>query len=134
MQPRILIILVITLVLLVAPGCSEEKPELEPLEGDIRDIAGDFLSEMVQGRYGNAYAFFNQDMLDAISEEELQVVWEQMGDHVGSYQETLHKRHQVVDGNDTITITARFDIKEMEVFLVFSDNNRISGLWLNPER
>lgn len=131
---RFLFLLLIALVLLIPAGCSDDEPGLEPLEGDIRDISDSFLEELVRERYDHAYSFFNEEVRKILSEEELQNLWEQMRDHVGLYEETVHQRHQIMDGNDIITITAIFELKQMELLIMFDDNNRISGFWLNPDR
>ncbi len=131
---RFLFLLLIALVLLIPAGCSDDEPGLEPLEGDIRDISDSFLEELVRERYDHAYSFFNEEVRKILSEEELQNLWEQMRDHVGLYEETVHQRHQIMDGNDIITLTAIFELKQMEVLIMFDDDNRISGFWLNPDR
>ena len=134
MQVRALTILLVLLFLFLSAGCSDDEPGLEPLEGDIRDISDSFLEELVRERYDIAYSFFNEEVRKILSEEELQNLWEQMRDHVGLYEETVHQRHQIMDGNDIITLTAIFELKQMEVLIMFDDDNRISGFWLNPDR
>lgn len=134
MQVRVFIIILAVLFLLTAFGCSDDEPGLEPLEGDIRDISDSFLEELVRKRYDHAYSFFNEEVRKILSEEELQNLWEQMRDHVGRYEETVHQRHQIMDGNDIITVTAIFELKQMEILIMFDDDNRISGFWLNPDR
>ncbi len=38
------------------------------------------------------------------------------------------------EGHDVITVTARFATHVMNIIIVFNEENRISSLWLNPER
>ncbi len=134
MSLRFILPILIAMAFLFIAGCSDDEPGLEPLEGDIRDISDNFLEELVRERYDHAYSFFDEDVRKVLSEEELQTLWEQMRDHVGHYVETIHRRHQIMDGNDIITVTAVFELKQMEVLLMFDEQNRISGFSLSPER
>lgn len=134
MPLRFILSILIAMAFLFTAGCSDDEPGLEPLDGDIRDISDNFLEELVRERYNHAYSFFNEEVRNILSEEELQELWEQMRDHVGHHLETIHHRHQIMDGNDIITITAVFELKNMEVLVMFDEDNRISGFWLNPDR
>ncbi len=132
---RLILIIFLSLTLLcVVAGCGESEPPLEPLQGDIYDLADDFLARLVEEDYAGAYAFFSKEIRNILSEPELKDLWLQMKEIVGSYEETTRHRHEILDGDDVITITARFSAQEMNIMLIFDDDNRISGLWLDPER
>jgi len=126
-------LIILLFFVIVVAGCSgSEEVELEPLEGDISDLAEEFVAHLVDGQFDSAYAFFCAEMRGAMSEREPGGTWQQLLRQVGSYKESVEQHTERVEEYDVVILTAAFEKDLINIRMVFNEDRRISGLWFDP--
>ncbi len=128
-----LFVIVPLLIILFAAGCGgNEAVELEPLIGDITELANDFVNYLGEGEYNSAYSFFCGKMRNAMSERDLRRTWQQLQGQLGSYEEVVGERTEKVEEYDIVFLTTAFEEDLINIRIVFNEDRRISGLWFDP--
>jgi hypothetical protein len=117
--------LVIFVFLLASCGQSGESDVSE----ELYEKATEFVSQLVDGDYSNAFASFDDDMKAALPESELQVTWELVLTQVGDYKGEVSKRTDQVDGYDRVLVKSEFEAATIDIIVVFNSDKEISGLF-----
>jgi hypothetical protein len=130
-----LLLLTLTVLLVTAlSGCAKKEPpaSLEPLEGDINDLATAFIATLAEEKFDEATSYFDADMLKALPENKLAELWGQLKEQVGAYQNEISRTQDVTDGYDVIMITTQFEKSPLNIRVVFNADKRIAGLFFQP--
>ncbi len=132
MLKRIFWITILVSLLLLASCSSEPEPVGPPLEGEVDELASEFIGYLAVEDYSSARAFFNAEMNKAMSESALKRVWEGTQSDLGSYVEEIEKQVQSVDEHIAVNVHSQFADGQLNVRVVFDSDNRVAGLWFLP--
>ena len=115
-------------------GCAkkEEPPVLEPLEGDINDLATEFIQTLAAEDFEAATSYFDAQMLKALPISQLEGAWKQVIGQFGAYKEELSRKQEVSEGYDVIIVTAQFENAPLNLRMVFNADHRMSGFFFLP--
>ncbi|UNC93844.1 alpha/beta fold hydrolase [Candidatus Contubernalis alkalaceticus] len=112
---------------------SDTKVDDPPLEGEITDLAEDFVNKMAAGEFERVVDYyFDAPMKRAMSAKTLSETWETLLGQVGSYTGQVDKGTDVVNGYDVVFVTTQFENDKIVIQVVFNEDKRISGLWFLP--
>lgn len=126
---RLLFCLLCLAFLLAAASCGEDLP---PLEGEITELAEDFLACLAAGDYRAAAGYFDARMKRAMPAGELGLAWKSLQEQAGEYQNVLARRMVTEDGYQTVVATTQFEEAVVDIRMVFNQDRRIAGLWFRP--
>lgn len=134
LRQRVLaLILLIILALSVASCGKNPAPVTEPpLEGDLTELATDFVSRLNGGDFAGAVSFFDATMKKTLPEEKLAETWAGLQEQMGPYSENTGTRTDTVKGYDIVFVTARFGTNLIDIRVVFNYNKRVAGLFFQP--
>ena len=122
-------VLLVVIVFLPVAGCGVgEELELEPLEGEVSELAENFVTYLVEGEFGQAYDYFSRDMRRVMSERELSVSWQQLLHMVGDYEGKIDQRTVKAEEFEVVIIKASFQNEPVDIRIEFNENNRVSDL------
>lgn len=131
---RVILALLIFVGILASVGCSkpQEPVPLAPLEGEVDDLATEFIAALVAEDFVGASGYFDAEMLKAIPTDKLKGIWEQLLSQVGSYQSELSRVQETSEGYEVIIVTVKYEKSPLKIRMVFNADNRISGLFFQP--
>lgn len=132
MIKRLTVLLILAVLLFAAASCGGNQAPLEPLEGEITDLAGEFIVLLVEGDYKSAAGFFNATMLKAMPARKLGQTWQGLLKQAGPYVGEVDKKTDVVQGFDVVFVTTEFANSNMIIRVVFDSDKRVTGLWFTP--
>jgi len=92
-------------------------------------IARDFIDELNRGDFAAAFARFDETMKEALSEDKLKELWQQLILQVGEYQSELSVRTESKDIYSAVIITSQFSKTPLDVRVVFDLQGKIAGLF-----
>jgi len=126
--------LLIVSAALVFTACSKpEEPEvLAPLEGDLNELATEFIAALVAENFEAASGYFDAEMLKAIPIDKLGDLWEQLLSQVGPYQNEISRKQETSEGYEVIIATVKFEKSPLNIRMVFNADQRIAGLFFQP--
>lgn len=126
--------LIVSLGVMTLTACSkpEEPAALAPLEGEIDDLATDFVAALVAEDFEAASGYFDADMLKAIPTDKLGDLWEQLLSQVGPYQNEISRKQETSEGYDVVIATVKFEKSPLNIRMVFNSDQRIAGLFFQP--
>ena len=128
-----LLVLVMLLAVSVLSCGSDSTVDNPPLEGEITDLAEDFIGKMAAGEFEQAVDhYFDAPMKRAMSAKTLSETWETLLGQVGPYTGQVDKRTDVIDGYDVVFVTTQFENDKVVIQVVFNEDKRVSGLWFLP--
>lgn len=130
----LIMVLFVSVSVMTLTGCSkpEEPAVLAPLEGEINDLATDFIAALVAEDFEAASGYFDAEMLKAIPTDKLEDLWEQLLSQVGPYQNEIGRKQETSEGYEVIIATVKFEKSPLNIRMVFNDDHRISGLFFQP--
>lgn len=130
----LILVVVVSIGVMTMTGCSKpvEPAALEPLEGDLNDLATDFVAALVAEDFEAASGYFDAEMLKAIPTDKLGDVWAQLLSQVGPYQNEISRKQETSEGYEVIIATVKFEKSPLNIRMVFNDDHRISGLFFQP--
>lgn len=132
-KKRVIVLLaLLPLVALYGTSCSSEPEAGPPLEGEIIDLAEEFIDNLVDENYSSAAAFFNAQMKKAMPERKLKQAWEQLLQQAGPYKGVLEKRFEQGDDYAAVNVITEFAEMQLNIRVVFDGDNRVAGLWFQP--
>ena len=134
MYPKILLLLIIFLMLLITVfmGCIDEGNEPNENQKTYTEISIDFMNNLSQERYQEAYSYFNQDLKNALTMSQLKETWGYIIDIYGDLEEIIKTTSSIELNYTIILINASFSEDYLLIFkIVFDDNKTISGFWIN---
>ena len=134
MYPKILSLLIIFLMLLITVfmGCIDEGNEPNENQKTYTEISIDFMNNLSQERYQEAYSYFNQDLKNALTIPQLKETWIYIINIYGDLQEIIETTSFIELNYTIIFMNATFSEDYLLIFkIVFDDNKTISGFWIN---
>ncbi len=126
------IALFILFTLFILTSCSDPGPAGPPLEGDVSDLASEFINSLVGQKYDRAYDFFNTEMRKAMSERQLRQTWERTLAQLGAYKGEVEKTIDEVEEYTAINVITDFENDRINIRVVFDQDKRVAGLWFHP--
>jgi uncharacterized protein len=95
---------------------------------DIKQVAQDFLRQMVEGDFTGASRLFDDKLLQAFPEAKVKETWLQLIGQVGPFQKIL--TCQAVDKGETriVTVSCQFEKAPIDFRAVFNQSGQMSGL------
>jgi hypothetical protein len=155
MNKHVWLLGLILLTLLMACGSAEETAAPTPTQipstetamaatatsseeagtGDsanLEAIAQAFVDQLAQGEFEEAVQRFDDTMAQALPALKLQETWEAVVAQVGSFQELVATRTMEQQGYDVVLVTTQFQHAQLDVRVVFDDQDRIAGLFFVP--
>lgn len=134
MYKRGFVLFLLIMLAVTAISCgNDSKIEAPALEGEITDLADDFISSMVNGDYEQAVDdYFDATMKRAMPANTLAETWETLLEQVGQYEGEVSKRTEEADGYDVVIATTKFQNAFIDIRVVYNSDKRISGLWFQP--
>ena len=134
MYQKILSLLIIFLMLLITVfiGCIDEGNDPDENQKTYTEISIDFMNNLSQERYQEAYSYFNQDLKNALTMPQLKETWGYIIDIYGDLEEIIKTTSSIELNYTIILINATFSEDYLLIFkIVFDDNKTISGFWIN---
>ncbi len=133
MLKRVFVLFLLLMLAVTALSCgNDSKVEFPPIEGEITDLAEDFVNQMAEGDFDQAVNYFDTTMKRQIPASALSENWDTLLGQMGSYIGQVDKRTDVVNGYDVVYVTTQFQNAFIDIQVVFNDDKRISGLWFLP--
>ncbi len=126
------IALFILFTLFILTSCSDPGPAGPPLEGDVSDLASEFINSLEGQKYDRAYDFFNTEMRKAMSERQLRQTWEGTLAQLGAYKGEVEKIVDEVEEYTAINVITDFENDRINIRVVFDQDKRVAGLWFHP--
>ena len=121
--------MVLILAAVTAAAAMDVQTEPPPTAGDLDKSGREFLDLLVQGRFSEAAARFDETMKSALPRPKLEATWEAVLAQAGSFQGQAGVRTEKVQGYDVAIITCRFELATLDVRVVFDSGGRVSGLF-----
>ncbi len=134
MYQKILSLLIIFLMFLITVfiGCIDEGNDPDKNQKTYTEISIDFMNNLSQERYQEAYSYFNQDLKNAFTMSQLKETWGYIIDIYGDLEEIIKTTSSIELNYTIILINASFSEDYLLIFkIVFDDNKTISGFWIN---
>lgn len=110
-------------------------PSEEAGTGDsanLKAMAQAFVDQLAQGEFEEAVQRFDDTMGQALPAPKLQETWEAVVAQVGPFQEQVATRTTEQQGYDVVLVTTRFQRAQLDVRVVFDNQDRIAGLFFVP--
>ncbi|HHX75091.1 MAG TPA: alpha/beta fold hydrolase [Firmicutes bacterium] len=120
------------LCVLLSVACGRKTEKLPPLQGDITELAGEFLSLLQAEDYTAAVTYFDATMKKELPPAKLQEAWETVQQQAGPYRQEVARRTEEMGRYRIMIITARFGLAQLDIRLTFNSDNRIAGLYFLP--
>lgn len=131
MKRQIYILLIIVAV--VMASCSKPStPADPPLEGDVTDLALDFVSKLAEEDFAGTVGYYDATMKQALPESQLQAIWEQLLVQAGPFIGVLGTRVISDDQYDAVLVTSEFASLVLDIRVVFNKDRRVAGLFFQP--
>ena len=121
-------LLAVLLIALVA--CEQEQKVDAP---DLTGPAKDFVGLLATGDYVDAVAKFDDTMKGVMPEAELENAWQSLLGKVGPFQKIVGVSQKKEQGYDVAHVTCAFEKAELDVKVVYNNQQQISGLWFLPK-
>jgi dienelactone hydrolase len=126
----IIIFLIININLFI--GCIEDVNEPQINQKSHSEIAIDFMNNLSEKRYQEAYTYFNQELKNAFSLSQLKETWEYIINIYGDFEEIREVINSTESNYSVIFINITFSENYLLIFkIVYDDNNKIEGFWVN---
>ena len=129
-KPMLASLLMVCLLFLAA--CTRKTEKLPPLEGDVVELASEFLVLLAAGDYTAAVAYFDAKMQKELPAATLQEAWEAVQLQAGPYEGELAQKTEKLGRFQAVIVTARFAFSHLDIRLTFDSDRRIAGLYFLP--
>ena len=120
-SPQLLYLLVIHLCF---PADDPTTPRTE--------MARTLVTNMADGKFDQAVEPFDQIMTKALPATKLQVVWEQITSKYGTFKRVTDTRTETVQKYKIVFVTCEFEQGKLDTKVVFTEQNKIAGLFFVP--
>ncbi|HPU02070.1 MAG: DUF3887 domain-containing protein [Firmicutes bacterium] len=124
------VLLLALLLSLAAVSCAGE--ELPPLEGKPAELAEAFFQCLVNGHYEECTGYFSKEMKRALPAWKLKQAWNELQNQAGQFVKKAEMREDKIEGYDVVFVTAEFEHDLVNIRIVFDDDRRVAGLWIEP--
>ena len=105
------------------------QPAQESGTIDLTNQAKDFVDLLVQGEYARVLDRFDGKMQEALPEEQVEEMWTALQDKFGRFQKQIGVRQTREHGFDCVYVTCSFDSKNIEIKVVYDNEQKVAGLW-----
>lgn len=131
MNKKIIQLLIASMLIgIIFTGCVEEEKTPETKEETYFDIASAFMTQLTNKNYAPAYQYFNQNMKNAISESQLEALWNYYIATYGEFKEIISTSQQTIENNEIIYFNLTFELNYLIEFkIVFEEETLIAGFW-----
>lgn len=127
---KYLLLLILVFFALMLASCSgTQKPALPPLAGETGDLSDEFMAKLVAEDFEGATEFFDAKMQKVFPAKKLKKAWLDLLARLGTFIEITDKKEAVIQGYKTVNNLTAFEGGDINIRVVFSDDNRVSGLW-----
>ncbi|OQY87725.1 MAG: hypothetical protein B6D39_12485 [Anaerolineae bacterium UTCFX2] len=126
---RLLIVLAfgLTAVLLLSGSAAAQQPDREP-----EQLARQFIDLLVQGRFEDAAANYDEAMLKALPPARLRSTWQDVISQYGAFQEIVEVKAAPADGYTAVNVQTRFEKALINIRVVYDQDQRVAGLFYTP--
>lgn len=100
---------------------------------DLETKARDFVVLLKEGRFNEAYGLFNEQMVAALTVEQLGTIWNGVIRDVGEYKTITATRVATEAGYQVVYVTTEFERASLDIKVVFDGKSKIAGLWFFPK-
>nr|WP_161598012.1 alpha/beta fold hydrolase [Dethiobacter alkaliphilus] len=129
---KLTFILLILLAVVTASCSTQTAPADPPLEGDVTDLAVDFVTKLSEEDFAGTVAYYDANMRQALPESNLREVWEQLLGQAGPFVGILDTRVESDDEYDAVLVTSEFESLVLDIRVVFNRDKRVAGLFFQP--
>ena len=98
----------------------------------IVQMAEEFVDLLAAGEYEKAVADFDATMTSLMPASKTREVWTQVTSQVGAFKTRLNVRTESAGIYDIILVTCQFENTKLDIKVVFSPQNQITGLFFVP--
>ena len=91
------------------------------------------ISGFQKAEYSKIVLLFDETMKNALPEEKLKLVWEDLNVKCGKYQKYSEITEGKIQTYDLTYVLCHFEKMNLQMKLVFNDKNQIAGLFFVPE-
>lgn len=127
MNPRWLIIFSLVLICLITADITLGQVDEQYVKN-----AKQFITLLAEDEYKEAVNYFDADMRQSLSSEQLQELWKGVQKQFGDYEEQLSTTSQMKEGLNIVFVTCEFAIKKIDMQIAFRSDMKIAGLWIVP--
>jgi len=126
--------IILTVLGLVLTGCGQKDggQAQPPLQGDINELASEFVALLVKEDFTAAAQYFDATMLQALPPEKLGQTWTQVKEQAGPYKHEIGRQQETTQGYEVININSQFEKAALNIRVVFNADKRIAGLFFAP--
>ncbi|QUH26234.1 alpha/beta fold hydrolase [Serpentinicella alkaliphila] len=133
---KLILVLIVALSLVLGlVGCGTKKTtEVEPIEGEVTDLAEGFVDYIVAEDFESAVAMFDDNMKKAMSVSKFEQTWSQLQKQVGGFERKISNRVEKIKEYDVVFVTCKFEQDNIDIKVVFNKDKRIAGLFFEPAK
>jgi dienelactone hydrolase len=132
MFKRPLIIFLFTVLLLLSVSCGKKALPEPVVEGEIEDLAVELVAKLVAEDFSGVESYFDSNMKRQLPAKQLERIWGQLGQQVGSFGRVLGTRTINNDTYDAVLVTSEFEGMVLDIRVVFDRDKRVAGLFFQP--
>ena len=112
-------------------GCEQGEV---PRATDLTVPARGFVGMLAEGDYAQVYAKFDAAMKDAMPVDQVESAWQSLQSQVGEFDSIAGVRQVKEQGYDVVYVTCAFEKSQLDIKVVYSDKQEVSGLWFLPKQ
>jgi len=127
---KTLTISILLIISVIASACSAKGTPLPPEQVETKALA--LVKNLSRGDYAAATADFDKTMVNALPENKLKEVWEQLQGQTGAFKEITGTRSDEKDQYRIIFVSCQFDNGAIDVRVVFNPQGQVAGLFFQP--
>lgn len=120
----------VCMLLCIACGAREEGEVVSSV--DLTSKAQVFVTMLSQGDYSRCVAAFDETMKAGLPEPKLQEAWTTIQSQAGNFQKQIGVRQTRESGYDVVYVTCQFEKGKVDVKVVYSKAEEVTGLWFRP--
>lgn len=126
------IIVTVVLATLIAGAFYWAHPRWSAASDDRTASATEWVQLLVDGRFSDATARFNDNVKKAMSPSQLQQLWQGLIQQQGNFKGIVAAQPGKKGGYDTVDVTCEFAKGQLNVEVVYDRDGLIGGLWILP--
>jgi hypothetical protein len=112
-------------------GCIEDENS-KKVEQTLEEIAINFMTNLSQNDFTKAYNFFNSELKDSLSLDQLQFTWEYFINTYGEFEDILDTFKTNDSGYEIVKLNCSFSNNYLLKFrIVFTVDEKITGFWMD---
>ena len=96
------------------------------------DMAKALVAQMAAGQFDKAVEPFDQTMKQALPADKLKEVWDGLTKQYGQLQRATETRTEKIQQYEVVYVTCEFQRGKLDAKVVFSSENKITGLFFVP--